>query len=282
MASASASRAFGSQPFTLGTWPMSGDGNYGEIDETTAIATVHAALDAGVTSFDTAPGYGQGYAERLLGTALAGRRHDAIITTKFGVVAGRGRDSSPHSILAEIDRSLERLRTDYIDYYVGHWPDRNTPLEDTMRTLDDLVRTGKVRHVGLANYTVDLVRRARTVRPVDVVQVGYSLFDRRMEAELFPYCIEQGIPVMAYGPLAHGLLTDTIREDTTYAASDWRTQGFAIGQPIFAPQNFRANVRIVHRLRDVVAKPKGLTVAQLALSWVLGHRAVTTVLKSRQ
>jgi aryl-alcohol dehydrogenase-like predicted oxidoreductase len=264
--------------FTLGTWPMSGDGNYGEIDRTLAIQTIHAALDAGVNHFDTAPGYGQGHAEGLLGEALAGRRDRAIVTTKFGVLPGRGRNSSRASILTEIDESLARLRTDYVDYYVGHWPDQHTPLEETMDTLDGLVRAGKARHVGLANYTVDLVRQCQAFRRVDAVQVGYSLFDRRMESGLFPHCLEHGIVVMAYGPLVHGLLIDGIREDTTYAATDWRAKGFAIGQPIFAPGNFRQNVRVVHRLRDEVARPRGLTVSQLAMSWVLSHPAVTTVL----
>jgi aryl-alcohol dehydrogenase-like predicted oxidoreductase len=257
---------------------MSGDGNYGDIDERLAIRTIHAALDVGVTSFDTAPGYGTGYVESLVGAALAGRRDRAIVTTKFGVLAGRGRDSSRASIFSEIDQSLERLRTDYVDYYVGHWPDKNTPIEETMQALDDLVRLGKVRRVGLSNYTLDLVKQCQMLHAIDVLQLGYSLFDRRMERELFPYCLEHGIPVMAYGPLAHGMLINDIREDTTYAATDWRTRGFAIGQPIFAPANFQRNVRVVHRLRDEVAKPKGLSVTQLALSWVLAHPAVTTVL----
>jgi len=264
--------------FTLGTWPMSGDGHYGEFDRDRAIRTIHAALDAGVTSFDTAPGYGQGHAEALLGEALAGRRDRATIITKFGVLPGRGRNSSRASIEQEIDQSLARLRTDYVDYYVGHWPDRNTPLDETMAALEDLRRAGKIRQIGLANYTVDLVQSCEAVGAVDAVQVGYSLFDRRMETELFPHCLDRGVSVMAYGPLVHGLLVDGIREDTAYAPTDWRTQGFAIGQPIFAPANFPRNVRVVHRLRDEVARPKGLTVSQLALAWVLSHPAVTTVL----
>jgi aryl-alcohol dehydrogenase-like predicted oxidoreductase len=269
---------FGDSPFTLGTWPMSGDANYGHIDEREAIATIHAALEAGITSFDTAPGYGQGYAETLLGTALSGRRERAVITTKFGVRAGRGRDSSRSSILEEVHDSLRRLRTDYIDYYVAHWPDKNTAIEETVETLDGLVAAGKVRRIGYSNYTVELLERCRAVRPIDAVQVGYSLFDRRMEREMFPYCLQHRIPVMAYGPLAHGMIVDDIREDTTYSATDWRTKGFAIGQPIFTPENFRQNIRVVHRLRDEVAKTMDVSVARLAISWVLDHPAVTTVL----
>ena len=271
-------RGFGALPFTLGTWPMSGGKHYGAFDEREAIATIHAAVAEGVESFDTAPGYGRGYAESLLGRALKGRRHNAIITTKFGVLIGRGRDSSRASISLEIDQSLQRLRTDYIDYYVGHWPDQNTPLEETMGTLGDLLKAGKIRQVGLSNYTLDLVRRCSSTAPVHVVQVGYSLFDRRMADQLFSYCIENGIKVMAYGPLAHGLLIDDIAEDTTYGDEDWRSKGYAIGQALFTRENFRANVKVVQRLRAEIAAPNGLTVAQLALSWVLRNPAVTTVL----
>ncbi len=269
---------FGPSPFTMGTWPLSGSGHYGEVDEREAIHTIHAALEVGVTSFDTAPGYGQGYAESLLGAALEGRRDRAIITTKFGLISGRDRHSGRASMLAEIDQSLKRLRTDYVDYYVGHWPDPVTPLEETMGALDDIVRAGKARRVGLSNYTLELVQRCRAIRPIDVVQVGYSLFDRRMESDLFPYCLEHGIAIMTYGPLVHGLVIDGISEDTTYPASDWRAKGCAMGQPLLTRENLLHNARVVRRLREEVARPKGMTVSQLALSWVLDHPAVTTAL----
>lgn len=268
---------FGDSPFTLGTWPMSNDGSYGAIDEKTAIDTIHAALDLGVTSFDTAPGYGAGEAERLLGKALAGRRHRAIITTKFGVVPGR-RDARRATIFHQAEESLARLGTDYIDYYVSHWADKDTPVEESSAALDELVAAGKIRRVGVSNQPVALVEQWCAARRIDTVQVGYNLFDRRMESELLPYCRERRIAVMAYGPLAHGLLVDGITDARTYGPRDWRTKGFAIGQPIFTAENFAINAAVVRRLRDEVARPMGITVSQLAVSWVLDHPAVTTVL----
>jgi aryl-alcohol dehydrogenase-like predicted oxidoreductase len=269
-------------PITLGTWPMGGDGRYGPVDDRQAIDTIYRALDHGLTCFDTAPGYGSGHAEELLGSALAGRRHEAIIASKFGVVSGPpgqpGRDSSRGWILRELEGSLRRLRTDYVDIYLVHWPDPKTPLAETMQTLDDLVRAGKTRLVGVCNFSVELIARCREVRSIDVVQVGYNLFDQRMEREVFPYCREHGIAVMAYGPLAHGLLTGTVSADTPFAGRDWRARGVAFGQPIFRADNLPRNVAVVNRLRDEVAAPKGLTVAQLALGWVLRNPAVTTAI----
>ncbi len=266
----------------LGTWPMGGDGRYGKIDDGEATRTIHVALERGVTTFDTAPGYGGGHAEELLGAALRGRREQAIIITKFGVVAGPpgqpGRDCSRAWTLSQLEESLRRLQTDYVDVYMVHWPDPKTPLEETMSALDDLVRAGKVRLVGVSNFDLDLIVKCRNLRPVDVLQVGYNLFDRRMERNVFPYCLRHGIGVMAYGPLAHGLLSGAFAEDFKFEPRDWRSRGVVSGQPILSGENFRQNVRVVNRLRDEVATPRGLTVAQLALAWVLRHPAVTTAI----
>lgn len=270
-------------PITLGSWPMSGD-RYGRIDDSEAVRTIHSALDQGITSFDTAPGYGSGHAEETLGAALVGKRDQAIITTKCGIVPRSshngqpGRDASRASILKEIDDSLRRLRTDHVDVYLVHWPDPETPLEETMRVMDEIQQAGKTRQVGVSNFDVALLEQARTFRSIDVLQVGYNLFDRRMEAEVFPYCQKNGIGVMAYGSLAYGLLTGAFTEDTTFESSDWRSNGVAFGQPILGGDNFRHNVRLVNRLRDEVATPKGLSVAQLALAWVVRNPIVTTAM----
>jgi aryl-alcohol dehydrogenase-like predicted oxidoreductase len=273
---------YNGSPIALGTWPMSGDGRYGKIDDAGATEAIHVALDRGITTFDTAPGYGGGHAEELLGAALRGRRQQAIIATKFGVVSGPpgqpGRDSSRAHILDQIEQSLRRLQTDYVDIYMVHWPDPKTPLEETLRALDDLVRAGKARLIGVSNFDLELIVQCGKVRPIDVVQVGYNLFDRRMERSVFPYCVEHGIGVMAYGPLAHGLLTGAFAEDFTFEPRDWRSRGVVNGQPILSEGHFQQNIRVVNRLRDEVAAPKGLTVAQLALAWVMRQGAVTTAI----
>jgi aryl-alcohol dehydrogenase-like predicted oxidoreductase len=268
-------------PITLGSWPMSGD-RYGAIDDSEAVQTIRRALERGITSFDTAPGYGSGHAEETLGAALVGRREQAIVTTKCGIVpqpSGQpGRNSSRASILHEIDDSLRRLRTDHVDVYLVHWPDPNTPLEETMATLDEVQRAGKTRLVGVSNFDVPLLEQCLKLRPINVVQVGYNLFDRRMEREVFPFCREHDIGVMAYGSLAYGMLTGAFTETTTFDPSDWRSNGVAFGQPILGGDNFRHNVGLVDRLRREVAEPKGLTVAQLALAWVVRNPIVSTAM----
>jgi aryl-alcohol dehydrogenase-like predicted oxidoreductase len=268
-------------PITLGSWPMSGD-RYGRIDDSEAVRTIREALDLGITCFDTAPGYGSGHAEETLGAALSGRRDHAVVVTKCGIVPRAhgserpGRDSSRASIMREIDDSLSRLRTDHVDVYLVHWPDPETPLEETMAVLDEIQSAGKTRLVGVSNFDVPLLEQCLALRPIDVLQVGYNLFDRRMEREVFPFCQAHGIGVMAYGSLAYGLLTGAFTEDTTFDANDWRAGGVAFGQPILGGDNFRHNVRLVQRLRDEIAAPKGVSVAQLALAWVLGNPVVTT------
>ena len=263
-------------PITLGSWPMSGD-RYGRIEDTEAVKTIHAALERGITSFDTAPAYGTGHAEDTLGAALAGRRDQAIVITKCGISPG-GRDSSRAAIMRGMEDSLRRLRTEYVDVYLVHWPDQNTPLEETMTTMDELQRSGKTRLVGVSNFDVPLLEECRRYRPIDVLQVGYNLFDRRMEAEVLPYCREHAIGVMAYGSLAYGLLTGAFTADTTFESTDWRANGVAFGQPILRGENFASNVRLVQRLRDEVATPKGVSVAQLALAWVVRNRTITTAM----
>jgi myo-inositol catabolism protein IolS len=270
-------------PITLGSWPMSGD-RYGRIDDSEAVRTIHAAMGQGITSFDTAPGYGDGHAEETLGAALVGRRDQAVVTTKCGIVSrdprtGQpGRNASRESMLREIDDSLRRLRTDHVDVYLVHWPDPQTPLEETVVTLHEIKRAGKTRLVGVSNFDVELLDNVRQYGNIDVLQVGYNLFDWRMEREVFPYCQQHSIGVMAYGSLAYGLLTGAFTEDTTFEPADWRSNGVAFGQPILGGDNFRHNVGLVRRLRDEVAAPKGLTVAQLALAWVVRNPIITTAM----
>jgi aryl-alcohol dehydrogenase-like predicted oxidoreductase len=183
----------------FGCWEVGG--GYGQVDEAEFTRAVGRALDLGVNCFDTAEGYGMGASERALGQALGSRRDEAIVVTKFGMAyrdMPNMRDSSPERVKVSIDKSLKHLGTDYVDVYLVHWPDRLTPFEDTMAALDDIVREGKVRFVGLSNFKREEIEACMKVRRVDVVQYGYNMFDRRMQREILPYCQENGVGFMAY------------------------------------------------------------------------------------
>ncbi len=267
----------------FGSWPMAGKNRYGAIEDAEAIKAIQCALDLGVTLVDSAPSYGWGHAEEVVGQALLGRRHQVTLVTKCGLAPQPGqtralRDISRASLLAGVDVSLRRLQTDVIDVYLIHWPTDSSPFEEAFQALDDLVRAGKVRFVGVSNFTVEQMERCRSVRPIDVVQVGYHLFDRRMEREVFPYCAKHDIGLMTYGPLAHGLLTGTMTTETRLDKSDWRSGGIAFGQPLFTPENLPKNAAVVERLAREVAAPRGVPVSQIALAWVLGNPLVSVAL----
>jgi aryl-alcohol dehydrogenase-like predicted oxidoreductase len=281
-------RAFGQTGLSVsalgfGSWPMSGGERYGVIEDAEAIRAIHRALDLGVNCVDTAPAYGFGHAEEVVGEALRGRRDGVILVTKCGLAWDPGspvirRDTQPVSLAREVDSSLRRLRTDVVDVYLIHWPNLDTPLEEAFHAMDAIVRAGKVRFVGVSNFTVEQMEACMRVRRIDVVQVGYHLLDRRMERDVFPYCARHGIGVMGYGPLAHGLLTGTFTAATRFAEPDWRAKGIAFGQPIFTPENLPRNVAVVDRLRREVAAPLGVSVSQVALAWVLRNPVVSTAL----
>jgi myo-inositol catabolism protein IolS len=282
------SRAFGRTGLAVsvlgfGSWPMSGGERYGAIEDAEAIRAIHQALDAGVNCVDTAPAYGFGHAEEVVGEALRGRRDRVTLVTKCGLAWDSSsptirRDTRPASLAREVDLSLRRLKTDVIDVYLIHWPNLDTPLEEAFLAMDAIVRAGKVRFVGVSNFTVEHMEACMRVRRIDVVQVGYHLLDRRMEREVFPYCASHGIGVMGYGPLGHGLLTGTFTAATRFAEPDWRAKGIAFGQPIFTPENLPRNVAVVDRLRREVAAPLDASVSQVALAWVLRNPVVSTAL----
>jgi aryl-alcohol dehydrogenase-like predicted oxidoreductase len=268
----------------FGCWPMAGD-RYGAIEDDEAVKAIHRALERGVNCVDTAPAYGSGHSEEVVGRALEGRRKDVILVTKCGVKPpppgqlGPLRDASRANILREVDLSLKRLRTDWVDVLLVHWPDAATPFEETMRALEEVVGTGRVRFVGVSNFTGAMMAECMRTRRIDVIQVGYHMFDRRQEVETFPYCLTHGIGVMGYGSLGHGLLTGAFTAGTTFdPARDWRGNGVAFGQPIFRAANFAANLGVVERLRREIAAPRGVPLSQIALAWVLGHPAVSTAL----
>jgi len=267
----------------FGCWEIGG--GYGDIEEQEFVRAIGRSLDLGINCFDTAEGYGMGASERSLGEALGTRRDEAIIVSKFGMAyrdKPNMRDSSRERVFASIDKCLKNLGTDYVDVYLVHWPDRNTPFEETMSALDDVVRDGKVRFVGLSNFKLDEIEACMAVRRVDVVQYGWNMFDRRMQAEILPYCAEQGVGFMAYGGLSYGLLTGTFTEDHDFGGADWRARQGNMGAikvfgALFGPEKFKDNVRAVNELKDVAAR-YGKSVAQLALRWATAHPAVSTAL----
>jgi aryl-alcohol dehydrogenase-like predicted oxidoreductase len=268
----------------FGCWPMAGD-RYGAIEDGEAIKAIHRALDRGVNCVDTAPAYGAGHSEEVVARALEGRRQDLILVTKCGVKApppgqlGPLRDASRANIFQEIDASLKRLRTDWVDVLLIHWPDSGTPFEESMRALEDVVASGRARFVGVSNFTGAMLAECLGTRRVDVTQVGYHLLDRRQETETFPFCLANGIGVMGYGSLGHGLLAGAFTATTAFEAGrDWRAGGVAFGQPIFRGDNFKTNVGVAERLRREIAEPRGASLSQLALAWVLGHPAISTAL----
>src|SRR6476469_2273296 len=262
----------------FGCWEVGG--GYGAIEEAEFVGAIGRALDLGINCFDTAEGYGMGASERALGQALGRRRDEAIIVTKFGMNykdKPNLRDSSRERVVASIDKSLKNLGTDYVDVYLVHWPDRLTPFEETMSALDDIVREGKVRFVGLSNFTRDEIEACMAVRRVDVVQYGWNMFDRRMQRDILPYCAEHDVGFMAYGSLAFGLLTGTFTEDMDFGSEDWRSRQGKMGSikmfaSLFGPESFPHNVRAVDELKGV-ADRYGKSLPQLALRWAISNAA---------
>jgi myo-inositol catabolism protein IolS len=270
-------------PIGFGCWEVGG--GYGHAEEDDFARAVGRALDLGVNIFDTAEGYGMGTSEQALGRALGGRRDEAVVVTKFGMNyrdKPNLRDSSRERVLASIDKSLKNLGTDYVDVYLVHWPDRETPFDETMQALDDVVRDGKVRFVGLSNFKRDEIEACAQTRRVDVVQYGWNMFDRRMATEILPYCEENGIGFMAYGSLAYGLLTGTFTEDHDFGSADWRSRQGNMGaiklfNALFGPEKFKDNVRAVDELKGIAAK-YDRSLPQLALRWATSHPDVSTAL----
>jgi aryl-alcohol dehydrogenase-like predicted oxidoreductase len=247
---------------------------YGPRDEAEAIATIHRALDLGVTMLDTADVYGPHLNEQLVGTALAGRRRDAVVVaTKFGIVRGsdalaRGVNGRPEYVRASCDGSLTRLGLDTIDLYYQHRVDPKTPIEETVGAMAELVRAGKVRYLGLSEASASTLRRAHAVHPISALQSEYSLFTREHEPGPLAACRELGIGFVAYSPLGRGLLTGRFRRPEDLAPDDWRHQASR-----FHAGNIERNLEIARPLFEM-AKAKGCRPPQLALAWVLAKGVV--------
>jgi aryl-alcohol dehydrogenase-like predicted oxidoreductase len=254
----------------LGAMAMSGYYLDPRSSDAESIRTIHRALDLGVTHIDTAEIYGPFANEKLVGRALNGRRDDVVVATKFGLVSHSGGgpgviDSSPGNIRTAVEGSLQRLGTDHIDLYYQHRVDPNTPIEDTVGALAELVTEGKIRHIGLSEAGPAKIRRAHAVHPVAALQTEYSLWTRDVEAELLPLLRELGIGFVPYSPLGHGFLTGQIRSTDQLADDDWRKTN-----PRFTGENFQRNLRIVDEV-EAVAAEAGATPAQIALAWLLAQ-----------
>jgi aryl-alcohol dehydrogenase-like predicted oxidoreductase len=260
-------------PIAFGTWQIGGD--WGAFDETQAVAAIQRARKLGINLFDTAQAYGFGASERLLGRALreelAARRDNLVIATKGGLrMTGEGlvRDSSPDWLRRGVEESLRSLGLDHIDVYQVHWPDPDVPFAETAAALQALVDEGKIRHVGVSNFDAAQMSEFARTRPVETLQPPYHLFRREIEADLLPYAQEHDVGVLVYGPLAHGLLTGSMRENTRFASDDWRSQS-----PLFQGESYRRNLATVRDL-ERFAEERGHTVSQLAIAWTLANPAV--------
>jgi len=237
-------------------------------DDSESIRTIQRAIDLGVTLFDTAEMYGPYRNEELLGKAVAGRRDEIVIATKFGTIlhrgdGGRGLDGSPENVRLSVEGSLSRLGTDHIDLYYQHRMDPAVPIEETVGALAELIEEGKVRHYGLSEAAAATIRRAHAVHPVTAVQTEYSLWTRDPEAEILPLVRELGIGFVPYSPLGRGFLTGAIRSVDQLDDADFRKHN-----PRFTPENLRQNLRIVDRVEQIAAE-LGATPAQVALAWLL-------------
>jgi aryl-alcohol dehydrogenase-like predicted oxidoreductase len=244
---------------------------YGASDEKDALATLDRARELGVDFLDTSDMYGSGANEELVGRAVRGRRHAFVIATKFGVVrdtknpTARSVDGSPKYVREACDRSLARLGIDVIDLYYQHRVDPQTPIEDTVGALADLVAAGKIRYIGLSEAAPATLRRAAKVHPIAALQTEYSMWTRDPEDEVLATCRELGIGFVAYSPLGRGFLTGQIRRFEDLAADDFRRQS-----PRFQGENFDKNLQLVDQV-SALARHKGCTPGQLALAWVLAR-----------
>ena len=255
----------------FGNWSAGGD--WGTVDRDAAIAATREALDVGITLFDTARAYGFGAAEQTPGRgASTGDPVRARVDRhrhQGRSAQGRGgdtvRDSSPAALRRDLEASLGFLGTDYVDIYQVHWPDPATPITTTAETLDGFVREGLVRFVGVSNYDPAQMTTFQQVRPIDTLQPPYHMFRRDIEKTILPFAQEHGIGVLVYGPLAHGLLSGRMTDDTTFAADDWRSNS-----DLFVGETFRRNLAVVRDLTRFAAR-RGATVAQLAIAWTLAN-----------
>src|SRR6201991_4605884 len=263
-------------PVAIGTWAIGG-WMWGGTDEAESIATIRAAFERGINIVDTAPVYGFGRSEEIVGKAIAeaGLRSDVVIATKAGLEWDGGRvfrNASRARILREVDDSLRRLRTDYIDIYQVHWPDPLVQIEETADAMHALFKQGKIRAIGVSNFSVLQMERFRSIAPLHVLQPPYNLFERGIEADLLPYCRENKIALLGYGALCRGLLSGRMRENTVFDGDDLRRT-----DPKFQAPRFAQYLDAVGQLDRLAQDRFGKRVIHLAIRWML-NQGITTAL----
>ncbi|RVP98790.1 aldo/keto reductase [Sinorhizobium meliloti] len=269
----------------LGTWAIGG-WMWGGTDERESVAAIHASLDAGVTLIDTAPAYGLGRAEEIVGKALSGRRDKAVIATKCGLVwhtrQGNhffdqdGRPVHRHlgreSIFHEVEQSLSRLGTDYIDLYITHWQDPTTPIEETMRALEDLRAAGKIRAIGASNVNLEELEIYVKIGGLDAIQERFSMLDREIEVQLLPVTTANGVATLSYSPLALGLLSGSIGPERVFSGDDQRRDN-----PRFSVANREKVTRFAEAIRPI-AQEHEASIAQIVIAWTLAQPGITFAL----
>ena len=262
----------------FGTWEMSTT-TYGHIDVDEAADAVSAAIDHGITLFDTAEVYGPYISEELLAKALGKKRKDIVLVSKVGFAYDEdgknlGRNSKYDHVIERAEGCLRRLDTDYLDLLLIHWPDHDTPFEEPIKALEQLKQDGKIRHYGVSNFTPEMMDECEQYGHMAANQVGYHMFDRRMESAVLPYCQDNNIGFMAYGTLGFGLLSGAFTSDTSFGDGDWRSSGLAFKLPLFQEEEFAKELKGVERLKEIAAR-HDKSVAQMAIAWTIGHPAVS-------
>ncbi len=259
----------------FGAWAIGGpwEFGWGPVDDEASVSAIRKAIDSGINWIDTAAVYGLGHSEEVVARAISGHRDDVFLATKCGMVWDDSRKVRVHlgpvSIRKEIEASLRRLRTDHVDLYQFHWPDPDTPVEESWETMVRLKEEGKAKHIGVCNFGVDLLKRCSAIERPQSLQPIYNLVKQDVSKEVLPYCLQNGIGVVAYSPMMSGLLSGKF-DITKLAADDWRRKNKVFQEPLLSRE-----IALVERLRPIASK-YGRTVGQLAVAWVNMNPAVTS------
>lgn len=259
----------------LGTWVIGGQ-SWGKSGDAQAVAAIHKAVDSGINLIDTAPAYGDGHSERLVARAVKGRRHQVIIATKCGIKlkeSGLVNDLKPESIRKELEASLKRLGTDVIDLYQCHWPDPSTPIEETIGEMAKMKTEGKIRAIGVSNFDAALLEKAQRVAPIASNQVPYSMLNREIEKELVPFCQEQNIGILAYGPLGGGILSGKYKEKPKFSQNDARAFFYN-----FYEEPLWSKAQALLKKLKKTAQRHGRPTTQLSINWVRQQPGITSAL----